>query len=93
MIALLGFVVAWTVAIVGYKQARTFVRERLRYVEGVHRSFVPLKIGLIAGIATAPITWILPAVTTGAAILFGTAIGMGVAAGRKDIKQRRYLKA
>jgi len=93
MIALIGIVVAWTAAFTGYKQARTFVRERLRYVEGVHKTFVPLKVGLIAGIATAPVAWVLPIVSTGAAILFGTAVGIGVAAGRKDIRHRRYLRA
>lgn len=93
MIGLIGFVAAWALAIVGYMKARSFVRERLRYVDGVQRSFVPLKAGVIAAVATAPVAWVLPGIATGAAFLFGTAIGLGVAAGRKDIKQRRYLRA
>lgn len=93
MIAFIGFLAAWAAAIAGYRKARGFVRDRLRYVEGVHRAFVPLKVGLLAGLALAPITWVLPAVTTAAAILFGTGVGFGVAAGRKDIKERRYLRA
>ncbi len=93
MLALLGLVVAWTAAAVGYIKARTFVRERLRYVEAVHKSFVPLKVGFLAALVTTPIVWILPAVTTGSAILFGTAVGLGVASGRKDIRKRRYLSA
>lgn len=91
MLALIGFVIAWAAAIAGYSKARSFVRNRLRYVEGVQRAFVPLKVGLIAGVAAAPVAWLLPVVTTGAAILFGTGVGLGVAAGRKDIRQRRYL--
>jgi hypothetical protein len=93
MLAMLGFVVAWGAAIAGYAKARSFVRDRLRYVEGVHRSFVPLKVGLLVGLATAPVAWLLPIVTTGTAILLGTAVGLGVSAGRKDIRERRYLRA
>ena len=93
MIGLLGFVVAWAAAFAGYRQARKFVRERLRYVDGVQKTFVPLKFGALAGAAALPLVWILPAVTTGAAILFGTAVGFGVAAGRKDIRERRYVSA
>lgn len=91
MLALLGFIAAWTAAIIGYRQARVFVRNRLRYVDGVHRAFVPLKVGFITTLATLPVAWVLPAVTAGAAFLFGTSVGLGVAAGRKDIKERRYL--
>lgn len=93
MLTVLGFVVAWAAAIAGYRQARSFVRERLRYVEAVQKSFVPLKVGVLAAVAALPIVWLLPAVTTATAMLFGTAIGLGVAAGRKDIRERRYLKA
>lgn len=93
MMTLLGIVLAWAAAIAGYSKARRFVRHRLRYVESVHRTFVPVKAGLIAALVTAPIAWLLPAITTGAAILFGAAVGLGVAAGRKDIRTRRYLNA
>jgi hypothetical protein len=93
MITLLGFAVAWSAAYVGYKKSRSFVRERLRYVDGVQKAMIPLKIGMIATVATMPIAWIVPVVSSGAAILFGTAVGFGVAAGRKDIRERRYLSA
>ena len=93
MIALLGLIVAWSAAYFGYKESRRFVRERLRYVDGVHRAFVPWKAGLVAAIATLPLTWIIPAITSGAALLFGAAVGFGVAAGRRDIRARRYLGA
>jgi hypothetical protein len=93
MITLLGIVAAWVAAIAGYQQARKFVRERLRYVDGVQKSFVPLKVGVIAGVATLPIAWVLPVITSGAALLFGSAVGFGVAAGRRDIRDRRYLNA
>ena len=84
---------AWAAAIAGYKQARSFVRERLRYVDGIQKAFVPLKVGVIATVATMPVAWLLPAITTASAFLFGTAVALGVSAGRKDIRERRYLSA
>jgi hypothetical protein len=93
MITLLGFAVAWSAAYFGYKQARSFVRDRLRYVEGVQKAMVPLKIGMIATFAAMPVAWIAPVISSGAAILFGAAVGLGVSAGRKDIRERRYISA
>lgn len=87
---LLGLVATWTAVIVGYSKTRSFVRERLRYVDGVHKSLVPFKAGVIAAAAALPIAWAIPFVATGAALIFGTAIGLGVAAGRRDIRNR-YL--
>jgi hypothetical protein len=91
MFFLIGVVVAWSAAIVGYSRARKFVRERLRYVDSVHNTFVPLKVGLIAAAVAVPIAWALPFVTAGAGVIFGTAVGCGVASGRKDIRNRRHL--
>jgi hypothetical protein len=93
MITLLGIVVAWSAAIFGYGKARGFVRDRLRYVESVHKPIVPFKFGFLAMLATLPVAWVMPVITTGSALLFGAAVGMGVAAGRKDIRTRRYLSA
>lgn len=93
MITLLAFAAVWTAAYIGFKKSRTFVRERLRYVEGVQKTMVPFKIGMIATLATMPVAWLLPFVSGAAAVLFGTAVGFGVAAGRKDIRSRRYLSA
>ena len=91
MFVLIGVVVAWSAAIIGYSRARRFVRQRLRYVDSVHKTFVPLKVGLIAAAVTVPIAWVLPFVGASAGVLFGTAVGWGVASGRKDIRNRRFL--
>jgi hypothetical protein len=93
MITLLAVVVAWSAAIFGYGKARVFVRNRLRYVEGVHKPFVPIKVGFLAMLATLPVAVLMPVITGASALLFGTAVGLGVAAGRKDIRTRRYLSA
>ena len=88
MFGFLGVVAVWAVAILGYTKARSFVRERLRYVDSVHKSLVPLKVGAIATAVAMPIAWIVPFVPTVAALLFGTSIGWGVASGRRDIRRR-----
>jgi hypothetical protein len=85
---LIGFVVAWAAAYLGYSRSKAFVRNRLRYVEAVYRTSAPWKAGLIAGAVTMPIAWVLPLITGASAVLFGTAVGFGVAAGRRDLRRR-----
>ena len=85
---LLAFVFAWTAAYFGNSKARAFVRNKLRYVDGVHRASAPWKAGAIAALITLPIAWALPVVSGASAALFGTAVGIGVAAGRKDLRRR-----
>ena len=85
---LLAFVFTWIAAYLGYSKARAFVRNRLRYVDGIHRAGAPWKAGAIAALVTLPIAWALPVVTGATAALFGSAVGIGVAAGRKDLRRR-----
>ncbi|HEY0303387.1 MAG TPA: hypothetical protein VGC44_00370 [Longimicrobiales bacterium] len=85
---LIGFVVAWAAAYLGYSRARGFVKNRLRYVEGIYRWSAPWKAGLVAGVVTTPVAWALPFISGATAILFGTAVGLGVAAGRRDLRRR-----
>jgi hypothetical protein len=84
---LIGVLMVLIAVYFGYTKARAFVRNKLRYVDGVHRYTAPWKAGAIAALVTAPIAWVLPFVTTGAALLFGTAVGLGVAAGRRDLQR------
>lgn len=86
--SLLGFAVTIGVTLFGYWQARRFTQNKLRYVEGVHRALVPVMVGLAAAVIAAPITWILPLVGTGTAILFGGGVALGVAAGAREIRKR-----
>ena len=88
---MIGFLIAWAAAFVGYSKARGFVKSRLRYVDGVHKRSAPWKAGLIAAVVATPIALVLPFISGASAILFGTAIGLGVAAGRRDL--RRQLPA
>lgn len=70
----------------GYVFMKRFVRERLRYVDGVQRGSVPLLAGIGAAAVAAPLA-ILPVVNLGTAVLFGIGVGAGVAAGRRDLKR------
>ena len=86
--SLLGFAITLGVTLLGYWQARQFTQNKLRYVDGVHRAIVPVMVGLAAAVIAAPITWILPLVGTGTAILFGGGVALGVAAGAREIRKR-----
>ena len=85
---LIGFVVAWAAAYLGYSRSKAFVKNKLRYVEGIYRGSAPWKAGFIAGAVAMPLAWVLPLITGASAILFGTAVGFGVAAGRRDLRRR-----
>ncbi len=85
---LIGFAIAWTAAFFGYSRSRGFVKNKMRYVEGVYRWSAPWKAGLIAALVTTPIAWALPFISGASAVLFGTAVGLGVAAGRRELRRR-----
>ena len=85
---LIGIVVAWAAAYLGYSKSKAFVKNKLRYVEAVYRGSAPWKAGFIAGAAAIPIAWALPLITGATAVLFGASVGLGVAAGRRDLRRR-----
>jgi hypothetical protein len=84
---LIGFAVSAAVAIIGYTQARAFVRERLRYVDSAQSGFAPVLAGagafVVGGLAAA----LLPLIGAGTAIAFGVSVGVGVANGQRDIRR------
>lgn len=85
---MIGVLMAWAAAFFGYSRARGFVKTRLRYVDSIYRWSAPWKAGFIAAVVTTPIALVLPFITTASAALFGTAVGLGVAAGRRDLQRR-----
>lgn len=70
---------------VGYTRVRRFVRERLRFVDGVQWPAAPLVAGVAAVIVASPIAWILPVVGGGTALLFGAGMGLAVRHGARDL--------
>jgi hypothetical protein len=88
MFALIGFIATCSAAILGFAKTREFVRNRLRFVDAVHRPSAPLKAGGAALLVATPIVWVLPVVGPPTAILFSVAVGAGVVAGRRDIRNQ-----
>lgn len=84
LIATLGVGVA---SIWGYVKSRGFVRNRLRYVDAARRPTAPLVAGTVAALAAGPVVALLPFVGIPSAVVFGVAIGMGVAHGGRDLKR------
>ena len=64
----------------GYLIARNFVRNRLRFVDAIHKPWVPLLAGALAFLFAWPLA-LLPLVSAAPAVLFGIGIGLGTAKG------------
>jgi len=87
MIGLLGLAATVAAIILGYANARRFVRTRLRYVDAIQRKLAPWAAGAAAAVVVTPLAWLLPAVGIGSVVLFGVAIGTGVAHGARDVRR------
>ena len=87
MFELIGLIATGAAAVLGFIQSRRFVGRRLQYVEAAQRPSAPWIAGIAAAIIAAPITWILPLVGTGTALIFGAAVGLGTAAGRESARR------
>ncbi|MEO6447452.1 MAG: hypothetical protein ABIZ91_02805 [Gemmatimonadaceae bacterium] len=87
MIGLLTFAASFAAVLIGYTQARAFVRERLRYVEKAQSPMAPIIAGVGAALIAAPLAALLPLISGGTALAFGLSIGVGVATGQRDIRR------
>ena len=87
MLGLIGLSVTIAAVILGYMNSRRFVRTRLRYVDAAQRWTAPLLAGLGAVLVATPVAWFLRLVGSGTALLFGIAVGTGVAHGARDVKR------
>jgi len=87
MLTLLLAIAASTAASwVGYTTARSFVRQRLRFVDAALTWWAPILAGLATAVVATPIAAILPLIGGGTAIVLGLSVGLGVASGQKDIR-------
>lgn len=84
---ILSFAIAMAVAVTLHGSTRRFVRNRLRYVDAVQKAIAPWLAGGVAFGIGALIVPMLPLVGLGTALTAGLAVGSGVAAGAKDIRQ------
>ncbi len=65
---------------------RRFVRNRLRYVDAVQKGSAPYLAGGAVFLASLVIVAVLPLVGLGTAVTVALAVGTGVAAGARDIR-------
>ena len=86
MFGWLSMLVTVAAAIGGFMLAKTFVRRRLRFVDGIYSPAAPW----IAGLGVALVAWpaaALPLITTVTTTLFGVGAGLGTASGAKALKR------
>jgi hypothetical protein len=72
--------------ITGFSIARTFVRRRLRFVDGVYSPAAPWLAGLAAAVIVWPVA-LLPLITTSMTTMFGIGAGLGTASGVKALRR------
>jgi hypothetical protein len=70
----------------GYLMAKNFVRNRLRFVDAVHRAWAPLVAGILAFAFAWPLS-LLPLVSIAPAVMFGIGTGLGTASGARIIRR------
>lgn len=70
----------------GYVLARNFVRNRLRFVDAIHRGWAPLVAGALAFAFAWPLA-LLPLVSVAPAIMFGVGTGLGTASGARIVRR------
>jgi hypothetical protein len=90
---LIAFAATIAATAFGYVAARKYVRDRLKFVDAVQTLKAPVIAGLVAWAIAAPLTWIIPLVGMGTAVLFGAGVAFGVRAGARDIRIERRLSA
>lgn len=93
MLDFIAFAATLAATAFGFVATRRFVRDRLRYVDGAQTIRGALIAGLVAWAVAMPITWMLPLVGVGTAVLFGLGVAFGVRAGARDIRVERRLSA
>lgn len=85
MFELLAIAIAGGASFFGYVKTRKFVRERLRFVDGVQKPIAPVVAGSVATLAAVPFAF-LPLIAIPTAVVFGVGVGAGVAAGARDAR-------
>jgi hypothetical protein len=94
LFTLIGLVVTGAATLVAFGMAREYVRNRLRFVDGVRHPIAPWVAALLATVILTPIIGLLHIVPiVGSLVGFGTALfvgvgtGLGTASGVKALKR------
>lgn len=88
---LISFAIAFVAAGLAFREARSFVRKRLRFVDAVQSPFAAIGAGIGTALVVGILAPIIPFVSAGTALSIGLAVGMGVSTGAKDAKNGYYI--
>ena len=88
---LISFAIAFVAAGFAFREARSFVRRRLRFVDAVQSPFAAIGAGIGTALVVGLLAPIIPFVSAGTALSIGLAVGMGVSTGAKDAKNGYYI--
>ena len=88
---LISFAIAFVAAGLAFREARSFVRRRLRFVDAVQSPFAAIGAGIGTALVVGLLAPIIPFVSAGTALSIGLAVGMGVSTGAKDAKNGYYI--
>lgn len=91
MLAFIALLVSLGVTAFGFVAARSFVRDRLKFVDAAQSLKAPIIAGLVAWAIATPLTWFVPFIGPATAIFFGLSVGLGVRAGARDIRVERRI--
>lgn len=91
IVTLISFAIAFVAATLSFREARSFVRKRLRFVDAAQSPMAPILAGLGATLLVGICAPLIPFVGLGTALSVGAAVGMGVSAGAKDAKNGYYI--
>ena len=86
LLTMIGVAATTVVTAIGYLKSRQFVRDRLRYVDAAQSPMAPVVAGVGATVIAGVIVAFVPLVGIGTALLFGAGVGLGTAAGARDVK-------
>lgn len=85
--AFLWLLITGVASITGYITVKRFVQNRLRFVDAIHKRYLPALAGVLATGIALPIVAPLPIIGIGTALLFGIGVGSGLAAGQRGLKR------
>jgi hypothetical protein len=80
--------VVLVISLSAFTLSRSYVRRRLQFVDAVQSPVAPFVAGGLALALATPFAWLLPGIGAGSALLFGTAVGLGVSRGARDARKR-----
>lgn len=85
---IVSLAVALVVTTLGHRYAREMVSRKLRYVPAAQSTAAPFIAGVGATILALPVVALVPIIGVGTALVFGLSVGLGAAAGARDVKGR-----